>query len=371
MAALRRLVTRCLPSSLFGRLALLLSVAVLASHVLALTMMFQFRPPMPDRRTDPPPPMLRPGAKPLIEFDNQLRPPPPPERGPPMVPGLWLDIGVRLAALVVAAWIGARWLSAPIRRLASAAKALGQDIDHPPLPEDGPLECRDASRLFNQMRSQIRQQLSDSDRFVAAVSHDLRTPLTRLRLRAEGLGDSAQKNAFRHDIVQMDEMITATLDYLRGAADEEAMVRLDMQALIECLADDQQACGHAVSFGGSAEPLMVQASALRRCLSNLVDNAIRYGGAAHIELVDSPEQLCIEVHDPGPGLPEDELSRVMAPFYRAEASSSRHLGGVGLGLSIALDIARRHQGLLQLRNSDGAGLVATVQLPRMPAQLAA
>ena len=365
MEALKRLLVRLLPITLFGRLALLLSIGLLIGHVLVLSMMFLMHPPMPelmDRQS------FGPDGQFFMEFDPQAPPPPPPERPSGMPPGLWWDIGVRLGVLVLIAWIGARWLSAPLRRLASAAKALGQDMDHPPLPEDGPKEYRDASRLFNQMQTQIRQQRQESDRFVAAVSHDLRTPLTRLRLRAERLGDTAQKHAFQHDIVEMDAMITSTLDYLHGMVDEEAFVRLDVQALVESLADDQLDCGHAVSIAGTAAPLLGQASALRRCVANLVENAIRYGGAAHILLDDSPEQLRIEVHDPGPGLPEAELSQVLAPFYRAGASADCPHGGVGLGLSIAHDIARRHQGTLQLRNGDSAGLVAVLRLPRQPCQ---
>ncbi len=289
---------------------------------------------------------------------------PAPEMSIWSMPGLWLDIGVRLSALVLAAWIGARWLSEPIRRLARAAKALGQDIDHPPLTEDGPLECREASQVFNQMQAQIRQQLQERDRFVAAVSHDLRTPLTRLRLRAEGLADPAQKHAFQNDVVEMDAMITATLDYLRGAVDEEAFVRLDVESLVQSMADDQLACGHTVRITGNAAPVWAQASALRRCIGNLVENAIRYGGAAHIQLKDAADCLLVEIMDPGPGLPESELEQVLAPFYRVEASRNRHHGGVGLGLSISHDIARKHRGSLQLRNGAAAGLVATLRLPR-------
>jgi signal transduction histidine kinase len=364
-ARLQRLLGRLLPATLFGRLALLLSVAVLASHVLALTMMFELRPhgPGPDR-----------GPPPSGQEAQAQRPPPlsgphdphgPHEPPGAFFAGMWLDIGVRLGALVVAAWVAARWLSEPMRRLARAAQALGQDIDQPPLPEHGPREYREASRGFNQMQAQICQQLRERDRFVAAVSHDLRTPLTRLRLRVECLEDAGQARAFQRDIVEMDEMITATLDYLRGAADEEVRVRLDVQALAESLADDQLACGHSVRVSGRAAPLPAQASALRRCIVNLVDNAVRYGGAAHIQLVDSPQQLRIEIHDPGPGLPEAELRQVLAPFYRVEASRNRHHGGVGLGLSIALDIARRHGGTLELCNGASAGLVATLALPRV------
>ncbi|WP_295956366.1 ATP-binding protein [Rhodoferax sp.] len=362
-ATTRRLLARLLPATLFGRLALLLCVAVLASHVLALTMMSELRPPMQSGSGMEPPALSFDWELPEMAMEDAQHPP---EISIWTMPGLWLDIGVRLCALVLAAWIGARWLSEPIRRLARAAKALGQDIDHPPLAEDGPLECREASQVFNQMQAQIRQQLRERDRFVAAVSHDLRTPLTRLRLRAEGLADPAQKRAFQNDVVEMDAMITATLDYLRGAAIEEPFVRLDLQSLVQSMADDQLACGHTVRITGTADPVRAQASALRRCISNLVENAIRYGGSAHIQLKDAAAEVCIEIVDPGPGLPESELEQVLAPFYRVEASRNRHHGGVGLGLSISHDIARKHRGSLQLRNGDSAGLVATLRLPRHP-----
>lgn len=393
--AVRVLVERGLPKSLLGRLALLLFVAVLASHVLALTLMFEVhdlmglgppRPPEPapgqavTLRPGPPsaeaPALMGPpasaaaGAPP--EWGHRQGPGPGPGPGPrPEGPvpgfhaGLVVDIGVRLLALMLAAWVGARWLSKPIDRLASAARELGQNIDRPPLPEDGTTECREASRVFNQMQARIRQQLEERDRFVAAVSHDLRTPLTRLRLRAESLADAEDRRQFGRDIVEMDEMITATLDHLRGVADPEPLVWLDVKALVDSLADDQQACGHWVPVHGRAGPLRVQASALRRCLGNLVGNAIRYGGQAEVFLWDTGDEVGIEVRDHGPGLPEAELERVMAPFYRVEGSRNRHHGGVGLGLSIARDIALRHQGSLQLRNAAGGGLLAVVVLPRL------
>jgi protein-histidine pros-kinase len=218
--------------------------------------------------------------------------------------------------------------------------------------------------VFNQMQSQICQQLSERDRFVAAVSHDLRTPLTRLALRAESLADADQRRDFGRDIVEMNNMITATLDYLRGAADPEPFVLLDVVSLLESLADDQQACGHDVTVTGAAAPLKAQTSALRRCINNLVENAVRYGGLARIHLTDHPDHICIEVRDEGPGIPVGELDRVLNPFYRVEASRNRNSGGVGLGLSIAHDIARRHQGQLALHNGVEIGLVATLTLPR-------
>lgn len=357
---------RWLPNTLFGRLALLLIVAVIVSHVLALTLMFELRPAHPEHPPGPPPP--------AAAVDGRPMPPPGPGPGgqrpgfldapPSLQLGLLLDISVRLAALVAVAWWAARWLSRPMHRLATAAQELGRDIDRPPLPEDGTLECRDASRVFNQMQARIRQQLAERDRFVAAVSHDLRTPLTRLRLRTESLGDARAQQLFRRDIAEMDTMITSTLDYLRGVAGAEAWVLLDVQALVDSLADDQLAMGHRVTVAGQAAPLRVQAVALRRCLDNLVGNAIRYGGSAEVTLHDAADALTIEVRDHGPGLPAEELERVMEPFYRVEASRNRQSGGAGLGLTIASDIARRHGGQLVLRNAAGGGLVAAAIFPR-------
>jgi signal transduction histidine kinase len=344
MGALKRLV----PATLFGRLALLLVATALISHVLALTLMFELRPSMPHG------PGHFPGG-----------PGGPGHHGGPPPMGLLIDISVRLAAVALAAWVAASWLSQPIKRLALAARELGNDIGRPPLSEEGPRECREATQVFNQMQAQIQQQMGDRDRFVAAVSHDLRTPLTRLRLRAEGIEHPEQRRQFQQDIVEMDQMITATLDYLRGAADQEAQVLLDVNALVDSIREDGLACGQEVQVEGAAAPVMAQASALRRCVVNLVENAVRYGECAQIHLIDSPDSLRIEVHDRGPGLPEGELSKVMAPFYRVEGSRNRQHGGVGLGLSIAHDIARHHRGQLQLSNGEAVGLVASLVLPRL------
>ncbi|RUP26334.1 MAG: HAMP domain-containing protein [Curvibacter sp.] len=373
LPAWRRWLGRWVPRTLFGRLALLLFVAVLASHVLALTLMFNLHDLL--GHGPPRPPVNREAVAEMPMPPGEERPPGPgggpgPHQppGPPSLldPGLLLDISVRLSALMVAAWVGARWLSKPIDRLALAARELGKNIDRPPLSEDGPAECKEAIQVFNQMQARIRQQLEERDRFVAAVSHDLRTPLTRLRLRAETLESSEDRRQFGRDIVEMDEMITATLDHLRGVADPEPMVQLDVKALVDSLADDQQACGHWVPVHGRAGLLPAQAGALRRCVGNLIGNAIRYGGQTEVFLWDTGDEVGIEVRDHGPGLPEAELERVMAPFYRVEGSRNRHHGGVGLGLSIARDIVARHQGSLQLRNAAGGGLLAIVVLPRLP-----
>lgn len=372
-AGFQWLARRCLPDSLFGRLAWLLGLTVLCSHILALTLMFEMRPDMrPDFRADGP----LPGPSADAVHWGDAPPPPPPHHdpsdnrhhgGPPPV-GLLVDISVRLGALLLAAWVAARWLSDPIRRLAGAARELGHNIHRAPLPEAGSLECREATRVFNQMQQHIRAQLAQRDQFVAAVSHDLRTPLTRLALRVESLPDAAERQSFGRDIAEMDTMIRATLDYLRGAADAESRVPLDMRSLVESLVHDQQDSGHDVQLlepAAALAPVRAQPSSLRRCIGNLLDNAVRYGGAAEVELAQNAEGLHVTVRDRGPGIPEDELEKVLEPFYRVESSRNRNTGGVGLGLASASDIARLHGGRLQLRNRSGGGLEATLWLPQV------
>ena len=350
---------RWLPDSLFGRLALLLMVAVVTSHVLALTLMFELSP-------FPPPSMPAPQSLGGMPGPGSM----PAHARPGGFPiGLLMDISIRLLALVLAAWVGARWLSEPVRKLASAAKALSCDIQSAPMVEEGTLECREATRVFNQMHARIRQQMAQRDQFVAAVSHDLRTPLTRLSLRAQSLPDPRDRERFGKDIVEMDEMIRTTLDYLRGMADQEPMVWLDVGSLLHSLAEDAQDTGQDVQVLGStsAAPLLAQASALRRCVGNLIDNAVRYGKSARLSLLHKDSMLQISVHDDGPGIADGELDKVLTPFYRLESSRNRHTGGVGLGLATASDIAQRHGGRLTLTNHPAGGLVATLCLPSRPA----
>lgn len=349
---------RWLPDSLFGRLALLLVVAVVTSHVLALTLMFELSP-------FPPPPMPPPQSLGGMSGPS-LMPPPPHARPGIFHLGLLMDISVRLLALVLAAWVGARWLSEPVRKLASAAKELGCDIQRAPMVEEGTLECREATRVFNQMHARIRQQMAQRDQFVAAVSHDLRTPLTRLSLRVQSLPDPLERERFGKDIVEMDEMIRTTLDYLRGMADQESMVLLDVGSLLHSLAENAQDSAQHVQVLGSVSvaPLLAQASALRRCVGNLIDNAVRYGKSARISLSDKDSELQISVHDDGPGIADSELDKVLTPFYRLESSRNRHTGGVGLGLATANDIAQKHGGSLTLANDPAGGVVATLRLPR-------
>jgi len=272
---------------------------------------------------------------------------------------------IRLAAVALTSWIAARWLTYPIKRLANAAEKLGKNLNSPLIDEDsGPSEVRQASKVFNQMQARIKQQMVERNRFLAAVSHDLRTPLTRLKLRAEKIAQQELKMEVRNDVDEMASIIDTTLDYLRGDEQPEASCLLDIGALIHSIAEDAKEGGHLITVTGKANPIRLQPLAIRRCLNNLLENAWRYGESANIAISETTNEVVIAIHDAGPGIPEEKLEDVFAPFYRLEASRGRHSGGVGLGLSIARDMARKQGGNIVLRNAPEGGLVATLTLSK-------
>ncbi len=352
---------RLWPDTLSARLFGLVIGALLASHLATTVLVFAF---VGER---PPPPMAG------MPADGLGRPPPPPDhRGPPGPPpqhggppaALWIGFVLQFLAVGLAAWFGARMLARPMQQLAGAAHRLGANLDSPPITPQGPREAREAAEVFNRMQQRIHAQLEERSRFLAAVSHDLRTPLTRMRLRVAKLDDDALRERLAADIGEMSAMLDATLDFLRGESGSEPWSTLDVQALVESIAEDAQEIGRPVRVRGGARPLPVMPNALRRCVENLVDNAVRYGEQAEIVLDDRPDELHIEVRDNGPGIPENRMVQVLQPFVRLEESRSRDSGGVGLGLSIASDAARRHGGSLQLSNLPGGGLSARIVLPR-------
>ncbi|MGO4332739.1 ATP-binding protein, partial [Cupriavidus sp. M-11] len=281
--------------------------------------------------------------------------------GPPR-----LGLLFQLAAIIAASWAGARLLARPVQRLASSAGRLAQDVHAPPLDEEsGPAEARAAAKAFNHMQRRIRTQLAQQSRFLAAVSHDLRTPLTRMSLRIEGVDDNQVRYRLRQDLAEMNGLIDATLYYLRERDGNAApRQRVDVHALLQAVVDDASEIGQDVSLSGDAAPLLAYPAELRRAVVNLVENAHRYGGSARIELADSPERVVIDVCDNGPGIPPEEMARVLEPFYRLESSRSRATGGVGMGLSIAADIVARHGGELSLANRPEGGLRVRITLPR-------
>jgi signal transduction histidine kinase len=276
-----------------------------------------------------------------------------------------VGFAIRLAAVAFTSWIAARWLTYPIKRMANAAEELGKNLNNPPIDEgSGPSEVRQASKVFNQMQSRIKLQLEERNRFLAAVSHDLRTPLTRLKLRAEKISQQELKSGVQSDIDEMASIIDTTLDYLRGDEQPEASCLLDIESLINSMAEDANERGNAVTVTGKAHPIKLQPLAIRRCLNNLLENALRYGERADIVIGETDGEVVIAIQDAGPGIPEEQLESVFAPFYRLEASRSKHSGGVGLGLSIARDMARKQDGNITLRNAPKGGLIATLHLPK-------
>jgi signal transduction histidine kinase len=275
------------------------------------------------------------------------------------------SLAVLLAIVGLVTLVAVRWVTRPLKTLAAAAEALGNDIHRPPLDERGPLEVGRAARAFNAMQAKLAALISDRTRIFSAMSHDLKTPITRLRLRTEMLDDAVLRDKFAQDLREMEEMVGAALDFMRGVDSREAVQSIDVMALLESIAADAREVGGAVRIEGMAHaPLNGQPQALKRCLTNLVDNAVKYGTRATLAVEDGAQSLCICVRDDGPGLAAAELERVFEPFYRVEASRNRATGGNGLGLTIARNIARAHGGELVLKNRAEGGLEAALTLPR-------
>ncbi len=270
-----------------------------------------------------------------------------------------------LVAVVAMSIVAVRRATRPLAVLASAADELGANINRAPLPEEGPDEVRRAARAFNTMQARLKGYIEDRGRILAAIAHDLKTPLALLRLRTEALSNDGELKAkFEGDLQRMERLVAETLDFVRTLDSPEAAQPVDVVALLESLKDDTAALGWDVEIRGTARPYPAKAQALQRCITNLIENAVRYGKRARIALEDRAEALRIRIRDDGPGIPEPELERVFEPFYRLEASRNRATGGSGLGLAIARTIARAHGGDVILRNADGGGLEALLTLPR-------
>ena len=291
-----------------------------------------------------------------------------------VVPQAPADRPLRLIALVavtgvtvalLAGWT-VRRLTRPLATLADAAHGLARDLDRPPLPETGPVEVARAATAFNAMQRSLKSYLETRAQALAAVSHDLRLPLTRARLRLERIADPELKTSLESDLDEMERMIAGTLEFLRAGASAEEPVLLNLNALVEGVAEDIEALGARVRVHGrAAAPLSARPEALRRCLANLVDNARRHGGGdIDITVLDSTETVRIRVEDRGPGIAASECERVFEPYVRLEPSRARHTGGTGLGLAIARAVARAHGGDVALSDREGGGLCAELMLPR-------
>lgn len=376
-----------LEDTLFKRLFLLMWVALVVSHLAGFLSVQQFLMPpdgMPRAVGMPPLPSLPPMGS--LGRDGPGMGGPgmdgpgmggPPDGGllddGPLGRWLWLDLLVRGIVIGVAAWIGARWLSAPMRRLADASRALGQTLGtHRPVPTldeaQGTLEVRQTAEVFNAMSRRLHEQFSAQGLLMAAISHDLRTPLSRLRLRLEHMEPNAHTERSINDVREMDQLIASVLEMMQLNHETAAVPqRVDLRALVQSLADDLAEQGQAVTLQNAAdtEPAVVpgQPAALNRVVANLLSNALRYGGSAEISVQVQADQVLVLIDDRGPGIPAAQLEAVFHPFYRVDTSRSKQTGGTGLGLYIARDLAHRHGGQLTLANRDGGGLRAELVLP--------
>ena len=295
-----------------------------------------------------------------VAFDTHI----PKESASP--PGrLLLTLAVLLLAVLGISVMAVRWVTRPLHVLAAAADELGRDINRPPLPESGPLEVRRAAHAFNTMQARLVRFVQDRTRLLTAMSHDLKTPITRMRLRADLLEDDELRGRFEKDLREMEAMVTHTLDFIRGLGGGEVPQALDVMALLESLQADNEEMGRQVVIDGTVHAHYVGiAPLLKRCLSNLIDNAVLYGKSATVIVEDGHDALRLRVLDAGPGLPEAELEKAFEPFYRLESSRNRETGGTGLGLAIARNIAQTHGGDITLHNRPSGGLEAVLTLPR-------
>jgi signal transduction histidine kinase len=288
-----------------------------------------------------------------------------PDTGPAFSRQFLVSMAVMaIIILGISIWV-VRRVTAPLASLAVAAERLGRDVTTRPLPETGTIETRQASRAFNDMQTRLRNLIDNRMRMLAAISHDLRTPLTLLRLRAENIADAQERNKMLATLAEMDAMVGATLQFARDETVSEPRRPTDLAALLQSIVDDMGDAGLPVAMQ-SVEPIVYECRpiALKRALTNLIDNALKYGKTAHAAINVTPKAIEIMIDDEGPGIPESELSRVFEPFYRVEASRSRETGGVGLGLAIAQSIVQSHGGELMLSNRPTGGLRASIRLPR-------
>ncbi|WP_368416398.1 ATP-binding protein [Falsiroseomonas sp.] len=271
-----------------------------------------------------------------------------------------MAVGILLLGLLVVRLIGR-----PLRALSDAADRFGGPSVVVPVPEEGPREVRHAAQAFNRMQGRIDRLIADRTQALAAVSHDLRTPIARLRLRAGFVEDGEAARAIDADLDEMEAMIDSTLAYLRGETESEPRKPADLVAMIETLCDAAADAGAAVTYAGPSQARLVCSPVtLKRAFSNLIDNAVKYGGGARVSLDDQGRDLMVRIEDDGSGIPEAEMQAVFEPFRRLETSRNRGTGGSGLGLTIARRAVEQHGGTLQLSNRPGGGLLASVQLPR-------
>ncbi len=267
--------------------------------------------------------------------------------------------------LVLVGWLAAKWVALPLAMLAEAADKFGADFTPCPLPENGSAEAVRTIRAFNLMQQRIGDHLTERMQALAGISHDLQTPITRMRLRADLLEDQELREKLLESLISMQMLVEDSIAYARdGHGIMEADCRVDLDALLDSLVHDYVCDGHELKFSGSVgEPIITRPNTLRRIVINLIENALKFGCDAEVLVGSDATGVSIHIMDRGPGIAESELSSVMRPFYRIDDSRNRETGGSGLGLAIARQLALALGGTLMLANRDGGGLRVTILLP--------
>nr|CRH06222.1 Putative histidine kinase [Candidatus Magnetococcus massalia] len=277
---------------------------------------------------------------------------------------LLVSVSILFLTMLFFTWIVVRQALRPLSILAKAAEALGQDIQRPPLSEKGSEEMRQAARAMNMMQARTLRFVQERTHLLAALSHDLKTPLTRMRLRAEMMQNQSLQKKLLTDLEEMESMAACSLDFIRGMEGGESYEATDLKAMLEQIQSEHADMGNEVHLLCDEIPLVqVKPKSLKRCLDNLIRNAVAYGKRAYLRAGYGRNGLHIVVADDGPGIPDDELEKVFDPFVRLETSRNRKSGGTGLGLGIARNIARSHNGDLELSNRPEGGLEAVISLP--------
>jgi signal transduction histidine kinase len=275
----------------------------------------------------------------------------------------WLPaaLAVQLCIIAFFVWVAVKLATQPLARLEHAANSLGSDLHGEPIPEDGPKEVARAAGAFNLMQRRIAEQVAERIQILAAISHDLQTPITRMRLRADFLSDSDAKEKLQGDLQEMQTLIKQGLALARGR-DEIGGQRCqtDLHALIDSLVCDYSDAGESLRFSGErGVTILTHPQALRRIMINLIDNGLKFGEDVEVAIdAQRSNGIAITVSDRGPGIPDEHMKSVFLPFYRIEASRNRETGGTGLGLAIAQQLVSALRGTLTLANRDGGGLEA-------------
>jgi signal transduction histidine kinase len=277
-------------------------------------------------------------------------------------------LATQFAALGVLCWFAVRQATRPLAQLARAADALGKDGQGEALAEDGPLEVARAALAFNSMQRRISHYVSERMQLLAAISHDLQTPITRMRLRADLMDDTPLRDRFIGDLKAMESLVQEGIAYARdGQGITEALHLTDMNALLDSVVCDYSDAGNTVRLSGHCDkPVSTRPQTLRRIITNLLDNALKFGSEPELLFAIEEDRVAIVVRDRGPGIPPAQMGAVLQPFYRIEGSRNRETGGTGLGLAIAQQLTQLLHGTISMQNRDGGGLEVRVSLPTTP-----